>query len=48
MLIPLLLGGIFIFILLHICLLYTASEIHVEIMIVETLAINFITSIDRS
>ena len=37
---------IFIFILLIICRLYTASEAHVGIKIVQTLGINFLISID--
>ena len=45
---PSVLGCIFIFILLIICQFYTVSETHVRIEIVQTLAINFLTSIDPS
>ena len=40
------LGRVFIFILLIICQFYTASETRVIIKIVQTLAINPLTSID--
>ena len=41
-------GRVFIFILLNICRFYTALETHVGIRIVQTLAINLLTSIDQS
>ena len=43
---PSVLGHIFIFILFIVCRFYTASETHVGIEIVQTLAINLVTSID--
>ena len=45
---PSALGHIFILILAIICRFYTASELHVGIKIVQTLAINHLTSIDPS
>ena len=45
-LIPLVLGRLFIFILFIICLFHIASDTQVGIKIVQTLAINLLTFID--
>ena len=45
---PLVLGHIFIYILLFIWRFYIPSQTHVGIRIVQTLAINHLTSIDPS